>query len=59
MCLLSVCSIGYFLFYDFIVFMLAFYFILLEFLDFRSLFLYLLIYILFLFDSFNNVESML
>lgn len=59
MCLLSVCSTGHFLFHDFIVFMLAFYFILSEPLDFRPSFLHLLIYILFLSDSFNNAESML
>lgn len=45
MCLLSVCSTGHFLFHDFIVFMLAFYFILSEPLDFRPSFLHLLIYI--------------
>lgn len=59
MCLLSVCSTGHFLFHDFIVFTLAFYFILSEPLDFRLSFLHLLIYILFLSDSFNNAESML
>lgn len=58
-CLLSVCSTGHFLFHDFTVFMLAIYFILSEPLDFRPPFLHLLIYILFLSDSFNNAESML